>query len=151
METTMSPSESVLDFFAAYRAQDVERMVDRCADNANFRYVPGESMRRQRVVRGDGKVRGIGKTWWTTLIDAFPDLGNQVFWTTEDDEGNVACEVTIGGCQAKDFGTIANQGKRFDLPHLFLFHVSREGLIDEITAYWDTADWYRQLGRVECD
>ncbi|MEX3842904.1 MULTISPECIES: nuclear transport factor 2 family protein [unclassified Paraburkholderia] len=144
-------SRAVLRFFDAYRRQDVEGMVDACVDNANFRYVPAEVMRRQRVVRGDGKVRGVGKTWWSSLIDAFPDLTNDVQWIGNDEEGNVAAEVTISGTQAKAFGTLANSGEHYDLAHLFLFHVNREGLIDDIVAYWDTADWYRQLGRLECD
>jgi steroid delta-isomerase-like uncharacterized protein len=138
-------------FFDAYRHQDVEAMVEACADNASFRYVPAEVMRKQRVVRGDGKVRGVGKTWWSSLIDAFPDLTNDVYWLGNDDEGNVVAEVVISGTQAKAFGTIENSGKHYDLDHLFLFHVDRDGLIDDIVAYWDTAEWYRQLGRLECD
>jgi steroid delta-isomerase-like uncharacterized protein len=144
-------NRAVLRFFEAYRRQDVEGMVDACIDNANFRYVPAEVMRKQRVIRGDGKVRGVGKTWWSSLIDAFPDLTNNVQWIGNDDEGNVAVEVTISGTQSKAFGTLENSGKHYDLAHLFLFHVNREGLIDDIVAYWDTADWYRQLGRLECD
>src|ERR1700749_1387564 len=80
---------AVLQFFDAYRRHDVEAMVEACADNANFRYVPAEVMRKQRVVRGDGKVRGVGKTWWSSLIDAFPDLTNQVHWLGNDHTGNV--------------------------------------------------------------
>jgi steroid delta-isomerase-like uncharacterized protein len=144
-------NRAVLHFFDAYRRHDVEAMVDVCADNANFRYVAAEVMRKQRVVRGDGKVRGVGKTWWSSLIDAFPDLTNDVRWVGINDDGNVAAEVTISGTQAKAFGTLENSGKHYDLPHLFLFHVNRDGLIDDIVAYWDTADWYRQLGRLECD
>jgi len=144
-------SRAVLHFFDAYRRQDVEAMVDACADNANFRYVPAEVMRKQRVVRGDGKVRGVGKTWWSSLIDAFPDLTNDVNWIGNDDDGNVAAEVMISGTQIKAFGTLANSGKHYDLVHLFLFHVNRDGLIDDLVAYWNAADWYAQLGRFECD
>ncbi|MGF6767777.1 ketosteroid isomerase-like protein [Paraburkholderia sp. GAS199] len=142
---------AVLYFFDAYQRHDVEAMGDVCTDNANFRYVPAEVMRKQRVVRGNGKVRGIGKTWWSSLIDAFPDLSNELNWIGTDDAGNVAVEVAISGTQAKAFGTIADSGKHYRLDHLFLFHVNREGLIDDIVAYWDTANWYRQLGRLECD
>lgn len=144
-------NRAVLHFFDAYRRHDVEAMVDSCADNANFRYVPAEVMRKQRVVRGDGKVRGVGKTWWSSLIDAFPDLTNDISWIGINDDGNVAAEVMISGTQAKAFGTLENSGKHYDLVHLFLFHINRDGLIDDIVAYWDTADWYRQLGRLECD
>jgi steroid delta-isomerase-like uncharacterized protein len=141
----------VASFFDAYRAQDTEAMVDLCTETAHFRYVPFENWARQRVVRGDGYVRTIGKVLWTVLIDAFPDLTNEVHFTTADREGNVAVEVTIGGTQAKDFGVLRNSGKPYDLPHVFLFHVDGEGLIDDIVAYWDSADWYRQLGHLEVD
>jgi steroid delta-isomerase-like uncharacterized protein len=153
MSVTISPSavEVVTTFFDAYRAHDLERMVELCTDNADFHYIPFEIWGRQRVIRGDGKVRTIGKAFWTTLIDSFPDLTNQVTFITSDDEGNVAAEVTFSGTQTKPFGAIGNQGLHYDLPHLFLFRVGKDGLIEEIVGYWDTADWYRQLGRLEVD
>ncbi|HLH68682.1 MAG TPA: nuclear transport factor 2 family protein [Candidatus Dormibacteraeota bacterium] len=149
--SALTPVEAVTAFFDAYRAHDVERMVELCSENADFHYVPFEVWTRQRVIRGDGKVRTIGKAFWTTLIDSFPDLTNRVTSITADDRGNVAVEVVISGTQAKTFGAISNQGRRYDLPHLFRFRVSPEGQIEEITAYWDSADWYRQLGHLEVD
>lgn len=142
---------AVTAFFDAYRAQDVERMVDLCADNADFRYVPFEIWGRQRVLHGDGKVRTVGKVIWTALIDAFPDLSNAVASVESDDEGNVAAQVSIGGTQAKAFGVIACTGGHYDLPHLFVFHVGLDGLIDDIAAYWDNVDWKKQLGWLEVD
>ena len=141
--------EVVTAFFDAYRNQDVECMVELCTDNADFHYVPFELWGRQRVIRGDGKVRTIGKVIWTTLIDSFPDITNRIMYITADDQGNVAAEVMISGTQAKPFGTIGSLGLHYDLPHVFLFRVGREGLIEEVTAYWDTADWQRQLGWLE--
>jgi ketosteroid isomerase-like protein len=142
---------AVTAFFGAYRAQDVERMVDLCADNADFRYVPFEVWARQRVLHGDGKVRTVGKAIWTALIDAFPDLSNTVISVRPDDEGNVAAQVSICGTQAKAFGVIACTGGRYDLPHLFVFHVDSDDLIDDIAAYWDNVDWKKQLGWLEVD
>jgi steroid delta-isomerase-like uncharacterized protein len=144
-------TQVVNEFFEAYRGQDVDRMVDLCHYNADFYYRPFEVWARQRVIRGDGKVHSIGKTFWRTLINSFPDLSNEVKFVTADDEGNVAVEVNIGGTQARPFGTLASPGASYDLPHVFLFRVGEAGLIDEISAYWDTADWYQQLGRVEVD
>jgi steroid delta-isomerase-like uncharacterized protein len=141
--------EVVTAFFDAYRAQDVERMVELCSNNADFHYVPFELWGRQRVIRGDGKVRTIGKVIWTTLIDSFPDMTNRVMYITSDGQDNVAAEVMISGTQAKPFGVIGCQGLRYDLPHVFLFRVGVEGLIEEVTAYWDTAEWQRQLGWLE--
>ena len=149
--TVEDASKAVTGFFDAYRTHDVERMVELCDENAEFHYVPMEAWTRQRVIRGDGKVHTIGKVIWTTLIDSFPDLTNTVTSMTVSDDGQVAVEVVISGTQAKPFGEIANQGRHYDLPHLFLFRTGRDGLIGEVTAYWDTADWYRQLGWMEVD
>jgi len=68
-----------------------------------------------------------------------------------DPDGNVAAEACIGGAQARDFGIIACTGGRYELPHLFLFHVTGDGLIDDIVAYWDNVAWKKQLGCLEID
>ena len=146
-----SAEAAVRAFFDAYRAHDIERMVDLCTDNAGFRYVPFEVWGRQRVLYGEGKVRTVGKVIWTALIDAFPDLANAVTSLRADGDGNVAAEAGIGGTQAKDFGIIACTGGRYELPHLFLFHVTGDGLIDDIVAYWDNVGWKKQLGCLEVD
>jgi ketosteroid isomerase-like protein len=142
---------TVRAFFAAYRAHDVERMVDLCAEGACFRYVPFEVRSRQRVLHGEGRVGTVGKAIWTTLIDAFPDLTNALTSLRADPDGNVAAEACIGGTQARDFGIIACAGGRYKLPHLFLFHVTGDGLIDDIVAYWDNVAWKKQLGCLEID
>jgi len=142
---------TVTAFFAAYRAHDVEAMVDLCAEGARFRYVPFEVWGRQRVLYGEGTVRTVGKLIWTALIDAFPDLTNAVTSLRADADGNVTAEVSIGGTQARAFGSIAGIGRRYHLPHLFLFRVTGDGLIKDIVAYWDNASWKRQLGCLEVD
>ena len=146
-----SAEAAVRAFFDAYRAHDVERMVDLCAEGAGFRYVPFEVWGRQRVLYGEGKVCTVGKVIWTTLIDAFPDLANAVTSLSADGDGNVAAEAGIGGTQAKDFGIIACTGGHYQVPHLFLFHVTGDGLIDDIVAYWDNVGWKKQLGCLEVD
>jgi ketosteroid isomerase-like protein len=143
--------EAVAAFFAAYQAHDIERMVDLCAAGAGFRYVPFEVWSRQRVLHGEGTVRTVGKLIWTALIDAFPDLANEVTCVSADAEGNVAAEVSMGGTQAKAFGSIACTGRRYELPHLFLFRVTSDGRIGDIVAYWDNVAWKRQLGCLEVD
>jgi steroid delta-isomerase-like uncharacterized protein len=141
----------VEEFFDVYRRQDVNAMVDLCTDNADFSYVPFEMWRKQAVLRGDGKVRSIGKPIWAGLIHAFPDLTNDVRSITADDEGNVAAEVVIGGTQAGPWGPIGPAGKAYSEPHLFVFHVTGDSRIDSITGYWDNASIYRQLGHLEVD
>jgi ketosteroid isomerase-like protein len=142
---------TVFRFFDAYRARDVERMVELCADNADFRYVPFEVWGRQRVLHGEGKVCTVGKPIWTALIDAFPDLTNTVTSVRADGEGNVAVQADISGTQTKAFGVIACAGGHYELPHLFLFHVTGHGLIDDVVSYWDNAHWKKQLGWFEVD
>jgi steroid delta-isomerase-like uncharacterized protein len=144
-------TETAVAFIDAYQAHDVERMVSLCADDAGFHYVPYEIEGRQRVVRGDGNARAIGKTFWASMIDAFPDLSCDVRSVISDDQGNVAAEVVVQGTQARVFGPFGSLGGHFDLPHLFIFKVNDAGLIEDLSAYWDTAHWYEQLGRFELD
>ena len=96
----------VTEFFDRYRAHDVEGMTDLCAINADFSYVPVELWGKQRVVRGDGKVRTVGKPLWTGLIASFPNLSNTVHTITSNQDGNVVAEVDIEGTQQLAWGLI---------------------------------------------
>jgi steroid delta-isomerase-like uncharacterized protein len=145
-------ADVVRTFFDVYRRHDVDAMLENlCSDNAGFNYVPFEIWHKQLVLRGNGKVRTIGKPIWSGLIHAFPDLTNEVKSISADDAGNVAAEVVIGGTQAGPWGAIAPRGRSFREPHLFVMHVDGEGKIDSITCYWDNASVSRQLGHFEVD
>jgi steroid delta-isomerase-like uncharacterized protein len=146
-----APADTVSEFFAAYRTRDVPAMADLCADNADFHYLPVEIWGKQRVVRGDGKVHGIGRVFWSGLITAFPDLSNEITSLGTAADGTVIAEVVLSGTQAGAWGVIGSKGQQFTLPHLFVLHVNADGLIDSITAYWDNASFYRQLGHAEVD
>jgi ketosteroid isomerase-like protein len=141
----------VTEFFDRYRAHDVEGMTDLCAMNADFSYVPFELWGKQRVLRGDGKVRTIGKTLWTGLIASFPNLSNTVHTITSNDDGDVVAEVDIEGTQQLAWGLIAPAGRHYCEPHLFIFHVGEDLLIDAVTAYWNDAGISQQLGHIEVD
>lgn len=149
--TSVRAAEVVARFFEAYRRRDVDGMVDLCAETAAFEYVPFEMWGRQRVLRGAGKVGTIGKALWTGTIGAFPDLTNTVRSITADEEGNVAAEVVLQGTQAGAWSTIANRGRSFSEPNLFVLRVDDEGLIRAVTCYWDCASVARQLGHLEVD
>ena len=84
--TAESAAAVVTEFFDRYRAHDVDGMTDLCSMNADFSYVPVELWGKQRVLRGDGKVRTIGKPLWTGLIASFPNLSNTVHSITSNDE-----------------------------------------------------------------
>jgi len=141
----------VTQFFDRYRAHDVDGMADLCSMNAGFSYVPVELWGKQRVLRGDGKVCSIGKPLWTGLIAAFPDLSNTVHAVTGNDDGDVVAQVDIEGTQQLAWGLVAPAGKHYREPHLFIFHVDEDLLIDSITAYWNDASISRQLGHTEVD
>lgn len=150
-DVARTPSKTVRAFFDAYRSHDVNALVALCTTNADVHYVPFEMWGKQRVVRGDGKVRTIGKPMWVGLIGAFPNLTNAVKTIIAGPDGDVAAEVVIAGTQAGPWGVIAARGRSFSESHLFVFHVDDAGLIDSITAYWDNASIYRQLGHLEVD
>lgn len=149
--TKADPVKTVEAFFDAYRRHDTLTMVDLCTDSASFSYVPFEIWTKQRVIRGDGKVASLGRPIWEGLINSFPDLSNEVHSITASDDGNVAAVVSIGGCQDKAWGPIAPQGKKYWEPHAFIFDVNDDGKIESLTAYWDNASIYRQLGHLEVD
>ncbi|AFA71907.1 hypothetical protein GPOL_c08410 [Gordonia polyisoprenivorans VH2] len=149
--TTRTPVEIVTEFFDAYRARDVEAMTDLCTDNADFSYIPFEVWAKQRVMRGDGKVRTVGKVIWSGLINAFPNLYNVVHHIDGNDAGDVVVACDIAGTQQSPWAFIAPAGKPFSEPHLFIMHVNDAGLIDSIRCYWDNAGVCRQLGHLEVD
>lgn len=151
LRTAESAAGVVTDFFDRYRAHDVEGMADLCAINADFCYVPVELWGKQRVVRADGTVGTVGKPLWTGLIASFPNLSNTVHSITSNDDGNVVAEVDIEGTQQLAWGLIIPAGKHYREPHLFIFHVGPDLLIDSITAYWNNAGISQQLGHSEVD
>lgn len=114
-------------------------MVAACAEDAQLRYVPMGD-------QGQGRAGEVGKTIWSGLIDAFPDL-HVTIQSIFGDERNAAAEIVIGGTQRKDFLQIPNQGEHYELPHAFLLRLNDKGQIASITAYWDNASFYSQLGR----
>ena len=149
--TAESAARVVAEFFDRYRAHDVEGMTDLCSINAGFFYVPVELWGKQRVLRGDGKVRTIGKPLWAGLITAVPDLSNTVHAITSNDDGDVVAQVDIEGTQQLAWGLITPAGRHYLEPHLFIFHVGPDLLIDSITAYWNDAGISQQLGHNEVD
>ncbi|MFD9663613.1 nuclear transport factor 2 family protein [Rhodococcus sp. NPDC059968] len=141
----------VTEFFDRYRAHDVDGMVDLCTINADFSYPPFEVWGKQRVLRGDGKVGTVGKPIWMGLITAFPNLSNVVHSVDANDEGDVVVQVDIGGTQQQPWGMVLPAGKTFSEPHIFLFRLNSDGLIESVTGYWNNAGISQQLGHMEVD
>ncbi|MEM8822945.1 MAG: nuclear transport factor 2 family protein [Pseudomonadota bacterium] len=130
-------------FFDNYRAQDVSAMIALFEHGGTIEYVPFAL---------EGPVEEVGPGSWGVLIDAFPDLSNDVHSITESADGRTAfVDVSISGTQAKEAFGVPNRGQAYDLRHLFVIETGAEGDITRVTAFWDNADWYRQLGRTSLD
>ncbi|TJX06402.1 MAG: nuclear transport factor 2 family protein, partial [Mesorhizobium sp.] len=114
-------AEAAKKFFDAYRDREVDAMTTLFTENATFVYVPfGDA--------GSGNVLKDGVPAWRTLIDAFPNLRNEVSTIWEDKSGDVAfVDVHIGGKQTKDAFGITNKGKEYWLRHLFILETNEEG------------------------
>lgn len=135
--------EATAAFFERYNAQDVPGMVALFEPGATVTYVPMDL---------SGPVEEIGPQAWGGLIEAFPDLAEEVRRVHVADDGRRAfADVVITGTQAQDAFGIENQGRSYELRHLFVVGVNEAGRIDEMTAFFDAASWYRQLGRAELD
>jgi len=143
MKTTEERKVIAQEFFSAYKNQDLDKATSLASTEGTFRYIPlGDN--------GKGKIKGIEGTTWkgiaSALIGSFPDLSNDVKSITVDNEGNAIVRVFIGGTQESEILGIPSQGKYYNVEHLFIIHITDEGLIDEITCFWDNWDWFQQIG-----
>lgn len=143
MKITEDRKKVAEEFFNAYKNQDIQKAVSLASEEGTFRYIPlGEN--------GVGKIKGEEGTTWAAianaLISSFPDLTNDVKNISVDNQGNAIVQVFIGGTQEKEILGIPNKGKYYNVEHLFVLKINDEGLIEEITSYWDNWDWFQQIG-----
>lgn len=134
-----SAKEAAVQFFDDYRNQNISAMVDLFDPAGTVEYVPFNL---------NGSVEEAGAGTWRMLIDAFPNLTNRVLSIHQDETGLFAhADVFISGTQAKEVLGVPNQGKTYDLRHLFVFEINEVGKIIHVVCFWDNADWYQQLGK----
>jgi ketosteroid isomerase-like protein len=118
-------------FFNAYRNRDLDKMVAHCNPDGELRYVP-------LGTQGEGKIGTTGRTVWSGLFDAVPDLTNRVESIFADTEGNVCAEVVLSGTLAKEFAGMMSPKRYYVLPHAFILKIyGEETRIQRIVAYWD--------------
>ena len=135
--TAESAARVVTEFFARYRAHDVEAMTSLCSVSAGSPTCRSSCAARA-VLRGDGTVGTVGVPLWTGLIASFPDLSNSVRSIASNDDGDVVAEVNVEGLGGLAWGLISPAGRHYCEPHLFIFQVGPDLLIDAVTAYWKT-------------
>ncbi|WP_280292303.1 nuclear transport factor 2 family protein [Pseudomonas sp. BN417] len=126
-------------FFSSYRSHDLDGMLECFSANGRIDYLP---------IGLEGPAREDGRQIWEGLIEAFPNLTNQVTATYQDGDGRtLVFEVTISGTQARDAFGIRNKGRHFDLPHVFIIRTGDDQRISWMKAYWDNSAWFLALGR----
>lgn len=130
-------------FFMRYHAHDLQGMLACFSADGRIDYLP---------IQLEGPAGVAGLKIWTALIDAFPDLSNQVTAHYVDARGQaIVLEVTIRGTRAKDAFGIDNLGRSFELPHVFILKIANDGLIQSMKAYWDNATWFQALGKKQLE
>lgn len=126
-------------FFSSYRNHDLDEMLACFSASGRIDYLP---------IGLEGPAREAGRQVWEGLIEAFPNLTNQVTATYLEEDGHtVVVEVTISGTQASDAFGIRNKGRHFDLPHVFIIRTGDDQRITWMKAYWDNSSWFLALGR----
>lgn len=126
-------------FFTRYNDRDVPAMIELFKPEATIEYVPFAL---------SGPVEQIGPGSWGVLLDAFPNLRNEVNSVRSSADGRfVHVDVNIKGTQSKDAFGVESKGLSYDVRHLFVFEFDEDGDITYLTSFWDNAEWYRQLGK----
>jgi predicted ester cyclase len=145
MTTPFTPqTHPANEFFRRHAAHDIPGMAELFTDEAMFRWAPFGGA-------GKGEVHTDGIRAWSILMDAFPDLTNEVKRVFVDPEGHAFCQVYISGTQTKDAFGVKNHGRSYRVEHMYVIHAREDGMIDAIVSYWDHADWLRQLGTTSLD
>jgi hypothetical protein len=97
-----------------------------------------ESFGKSLGTQGEGKIGTTGRTVWSRLFDAVPDLTNRVESIFADTEGNVCAEVVLLGTLAKEFAGMLSPNRYYALPHTFILKIYGEDTrIQRIVVYWD--------------
>jgi hypothetical protein len=94
---------------------------------------------------GKGKVKELGQSIWSMLLQSFPNLKNELIKSRFESTGNLICELNFQGKQVADFADIKNKAEEFDTDHIFIFKFDENGLINEMSVTWDHDDLVRQL------
>ncbi|MBW4621104.1 MAG: ester cyclase [Cyanosarcina radialis HA8281-LM2] len=138
---TKSATDTAIAWFDRYRDRDVDAMIAMFVPDAIIDYVPLNLTATPAQLAENG---------WRVLIDAFPDLTNEVKQIWQDPSANtVFVDVYIGGTQRQDAFGIPNQGQKYWLRHLFVLQINDRGKIAKMTTFWDSASWYQQLGKTQ--
>jgi ketosteroid isomerase-like protein len=137
----MALIDTTKQFLDRYRQHDVEGMLTLFAPSGTIDYYPAELT---------GAATEAGREIWSSRRFSRP-VERDHRSLPECRRAEVTSEVKINGTQAKDGFGIANKGRRYELPHLFILHGDDLDRIIAMKAYWDNAAWFRMLGKTSLD
>jgi len=93
--------------------------------------------------------KDVARTRFTNTFNALPDINIELKLVFSSGE-YIACKhvlsCTFTNTWIRQTGEIAPTGKRAVIPMVSILKVTSDGLISEVTDYFDTADLWDQLG-----
>jgi hypothetical protein len=92
-----NPKAITKEFFAAYDAHDVERMLGLCADGAQGRYLP---YGKNSVV----PIRGGLEQIWRGFPQVVPDFGVEIAEMIPGEENTIVVQALLGGTMTRRIG-----------------------------------------------
>jgi steroid delta-isomerase-like uncharacterized protein len=117
-------------FFAAYDAHDVDKMLALCTEDAQGRYAP---YGRNSVV----PIRGGLDAIWRAFPQAVPNFRVEVVEMILAEETTVVVQAIMSGPIPADAPGIAKKGQVVFIPHAYIRRFGAHGKISRLDAYWD--------------
>ena len=118
------------EFFTAYDAHDVDRMLAICADGAIGRYTP---YGRESVM----PIRGGMDLIWRAFPSAVPNFRVKVIEMIPAERNAVVIQAEMSGPIPAEVPAIAKKGQDVHIPHCYILRFDADGKITRLDAYWD--------------
>ena len=124
------------EWITAHRAHDLDKLIGFVTDDVVIRSASED------MTPANGKEQA--RAHWGGIYSTFPDFRMEAVAITAEDDRLVA-EISHGGTMKGKYGDQEPTGKSYRLTGAFRMDF-REGKIQHIQSYWDTASMAYQLG-----
>ena len=125
-----NPKAITKEFFAAYDAHDVERMLGLCADGAQGRYLP---YGKNSVV----PIRGGLEQIWRGFPQVVPDFGVEIAEMIPGEENTIVVQALLGGTMPASVPGLVKKGEVGRIAHAYIIRYNTDGKISRLDCYWD--------------
>lgn len=126
-----------VNFMKAYQEQNVDEMLGNCTPDCAVAFLPlGDT--------GKGNIHEVGRAIWSAIIASFPTIDNTVNSVVMEN-GDIRCEASVTGKQAKDFAGLVSKGNTFEEEHIFIFKMNDAGAITSVSVNWNHESLVKQL------